>query len=51
MIVLGVVLLIVGLLISIPVLWYTGIALIVIGLLLNLTGRIHAPYGDGRYWY
>ncbi len=51
MIVLGVVLLIVGLLISIPVLWYIGIALIVIGLLLNLTGWLRAPYAGGRYWY
>jgi hypothetical protein len=51
MIVLGVILLIVGLLISIPVLWYIGIALIVIGLVLNFTGRLHAPYGGGRYWY
>lgn len=51
MIVLGVILLIVGLLLSIPILWYIGIALIVIGLLLNLTGRVRAPYGGGRYWY
>ena len=51
MIVLGAALLIIGLLVSVPVLWYVGIALIVVGLVLNLTGRIHAPYGGGRYWY
>lgn len=51
MIALGVILLIIGLIVSVPVLWAIGIALIVIGLLLNLTGRIHAPYGGGRYWY
>jgi hypothetical protein len=51
MIVLGAVLLIVGLLVSVPVLWTIGIVLVVIGLLLNLTGRVHAPYGGGRYWY
>jgi hypothetical protein len=51
MIVLGAVLLIVGLLVSVPVLWTIGVVLVVIGLLLNLTGRVHAPYGGGRYWY
>lgn len=51
MIVLGVVLLIIGLVASITILWWIGIALIVLGLVFNLTGRVHAPYGGGRYWY
>ncbi len=51
MILLGIALLIIGLLVAVPVLWFIGIALIVIGLLFNLTGWLHAPNGAGRYWY
>lgn len=51
MVVLGIVLLILGLLTGVSILWYIGIALIIVGLVLNLTGRVHAPYGGGRYWY
>lgn len=36
MISLGVILIIIGLVISMPTLWYIGIALVVIGLILNL---------------
>lgn len=51
MVVLGIVLLILGLLTGVSILWYIGIALIIVGLVLNLTGRVQAPYGGGRYWY
>lgn len=51
-IILGVVLIIVGVLIGIPVLYTIGIALVVIGLVLALVGGVaHRPlFGRSHWW-
>ncbi|HUZ69850.1 MAG TPA: DUF6131 family protein [Candidatus Saccharimonadales bacterium] len=51
MIVLGVVLLLIGLLVGIPVLWTIGVILVVIGLVLALLGMAgHAVGGRAHYY-
>jgi hypothetical protein len=51
MIILGLILLIVGFLISIPILWTLGILALVIGLILALLGAVgHAVGGRRHYW-
>jgi uncharacterized membrane protein len=51
MIVLGVILLIIGLLVGIPVLWTIGVILVVIGLVLALLGMAgHAVGGRAHYY-
>jgi hypothetical protein len=50
-IILGVVLLILGLLLGIPVLWTIGIILAIIGLVLWIAGSAgHAVGGRNHYW-
>jgi hypothetical protein len=51
MIVLGIVLLIVGFLIKIPVLWTIGIVVLVIGAILFLLGALGREVGGRRHWY
>ncbi|HEV7581901.1 MAG TPA: DUF6131 family protein [Mycobacterium sp.] len=51
MIVLGIVLLILGYLFTIPLLWTIGIVLIVIGAVLWVLGSVGRPVGGRRYWY
>jgi hypothetical protein len=51
MIVLGIVLLVVGYLLAIPILWTLGIVLVVIGVILVLLGTAgHAVGGRRHYW-
>jgi hypothetical protein len=51
MIILGIILLIIGFLLSIPILWTLGIVALVIGLILALLGAVgHAVGGRRHYW-
>jgi hypothetical protein len=50
-IILGVVLLVLGFVFSIPVLWTIGIVLIVIGAILALLGTAGRAVGGRRHWY
>jgi hypothetical protein len=51
MIVLGVILLIIGFVASIPVLWSIGIALVVIGAILAVLGRAGTKVGGRSHWF
>ena len=51
MIVLGVILLIVGFLASIPILWTIGIIVLVVGLVLALLGRTGRAVGGRAHYY
>jgi Family of unknown function (DUF6131) len=51
MIVLGVVLLLLGYLLPIPILATIGIILIVIGVVLWVLGSVGHPVGGRRYWF
>ncbi len=51
MIALGVILLIVGFILSIPVLWTIGVILLVIGLILALLGMAGREVGGRRHYY
>jgi hypothetical protein len=51
MIILGIILLIVGFVASIPILWTIGIILVVIGLILELLGMVgHGLFGRRHYY-
>jgi hypothetical protein len=51
MIVLGIVLLLAGFLLAIPILWTIGVIVLVIGLILLLCGSVgHAVGGRRHYW-
>lgn len=45
------VLLILGLLISIPILWNVGIVLLVVGVILALVGTFGRAVGGRKHWY
>lgn len=51
MIVLGVVLLVVGYLLGIPILWTLGIILVVVGLVLVLLGSAGHAIGGRRHYF
>ena len=51
MITLGIILLIIGFIASIPVLWTIGIILRVVGLILMAMGSMGRAVGGRRYWY
>ena len=51
MIILGVILLIIGFILGIPVLWTIGIILVVIGLILTLLGMAGRAVAGRRTWY
>ncbi len=51
MIVLGLVLLVIGWLASIPLLVTIGAIVLVIGLVLMVLGSVGRPIGGRRYWY
>lgn len=51
MIILGIILLIIGFIASIPVLWTIGIILVVIGLILAVLGFAGREIGGRRHWY
>jgi Family of unknown function (DUF6131) len=50
-IILGVILLLLGFFLSIPILWTIGIILLVIGVVLLVLGRLGRPVAGRRYWY
>jgi hypothetical protein len=51
MIVLGVVLLVIGFIASIPILWTIGLVLVVVGAVLALVGRTGRKVGGRAHWY
>lgn len=51
MIILGLVLLVVGFIFSIPVLWTIGIIVLVIGLILAVLGMVGREVGGRRHYY
>lgn len=51
MILLGVVLLVIGFLVGIPILWTLGVILVVVGLVLALLGGIGREVGGRRHYY
>jgi hypothetical protein len=51
MIVLGLILLIIGFLASIPILWTIGIILVVVGAVLALVGRTGRKVGGRAHWF
>jgi hypothetical protein len=51
MIVLGIILLIVGFVVHIPVLTDIGVVLLVIGAVLWILGSVGRPVAGRRYWY
>jgi hypothetical protein len=50
-IVLGIILLVIGFVASIPILWTIGIILLVIGAVLALLGFAGREIGGRRHWY
>jgi hypothetical protein len=50
-IVLGVILLILGAVLNIPILWTIGIILAVVGIILWILGAAGREIGGRRYWY
>ncbi|WP_199882006.1 DUF6131 family protein [Streptomyces sp. CB03911] len=51
MIILGIILLAIGFLTSLPFLWTIGIALVVIGLILLVMGAVGHEVGGRRHYY
>jgi hypothetical protein len=51
MIILGLVLLLLGFLLGVPILWTIGIILIIIGVVLMILGSTGRPVGGRRYWW
>jgi hypothetical protein len=51
MIVLGVILLIVGFVVGIPILWTVGVILLLIGLVLWILGSVGHAVGGRRHYY
>ena len=50
-IVLGLVLMLIGFLVGIPILWTLGIIVLVIGLILFVLGSMGREVGGRKYWY
>ncbi len=51
MILIGLVLLLIGALASIPILWTLGIILVIVGVVLLILGRVGRPVGGrAHYW-
>jgi hypothetical protein len=51
MIILGIILLLLGLLLSIPVLWVIGIVLVAVGAILWIAGSVGREVGGRRHYY
>jgi hypothetical protein len=51
MIILGVILLILGFVFSIPVLWTIGLILVAVGVVLMIVGATGRAVAGRRYWY
>jgi uncharacterized membrane protein YdbT with pleckstrin-like domain len=50
-IILGLILLVVGFIVHIPILWTIGIVLVVIGAILALLGATDRAVGGRKHWY
>ncbi len=51
MIIVGVVLLLLGLLLGIPILWTLGVVLVIVGVVLMILGGIGRPVAGRRHYY
>ena len=51
MIILGIVLLIVGFVVSIPILWTIGVVLVGVGAVFLILGATGRAVGGRKYWY
>ena len=51
MIVLGIILIVVGYLVPVPILYTIGGILVVVGVILWILGAVGRPVGGRRYWY
>ena len=51
MIVLGIILLILGFVLGIPILWTLGIILLIIGVILFILGQMGREIGGRKFWY
>ena len=51
MLIIGLVLMLIGFLLAIPILWTIGIVLAIVGLVLLLLGRSGRTIGGRHYWY
>ena len=51
MITLGVILLILGFVLNVPILWTIGIVLLVVGVVLMLLGAAGRTIGGRKHWY
>jgi hypothetical protein len=51
MIILGIILLILGFVFSIPILWTIGIILIIVGAVLAILGATGRAIGGRKHWY
>ena len=51
MIILGIILLVIGFLLSVPILWTLGIILLVVGAVLMLLGAAGHAVGGRRFYY
>ncbi|CAM3157651.1 DUF6131 domain-containing protein [Prescottella defluvii] len=51
MIILGIVLAVVGAVVSVPILLYVGVALIVVGVVLEIMGMTGHPVAGRRHYY
>lgn len=51
MIILGIICLVLGLVLAIPILWYIGIALIIIGVIFLALGATGRAVGGRKVWY
>lgn len=51
MIILGIILMVLGFVFSVPILWTIGIVVLVIGLVLWLLGAIGRPVAGRKYYY
>lgn len=51
MIILGIILLILGFVLSVPILWTLGIILVVIGVILFVLGAAGREIGGRKHWY
>ena len=51
MIVLGIILLILGFVLSIPILWTIGIILIIVGAIFAILGATGRAIGGRKHWY
>ena len=51
MIILGVILLVLGFVLHIPILWTIGIILVVVGAILAMLGATGRAVGGRKYWY